>query len=703
MTNVQDDMWIPPDNQSTGTGLPQQRAILALHHFYKLLDTDQLCASLVRLVVHETGYQRALLLLLDTEDETLKVVSSYERDRGQQLAVRGSRILWQPVEDAIQRRWMTGEPLLIQREDRPDENTLHWLLVALNATVCFSLPLVSDHRFLGVLLAYERASAPAADDEMFLSLLSAGMAGALDNAQRYSQIMRESTARLQQLTILNQIDRELNDNIQLDHVFDMTLDWAIRYTNAQAASLALYNEATGELQTVADIGYALPRKTLETVRNEAGQTTAHRVARSGRTEVVPDVVQDKDYVALSANIRSQLIAPITREDRVIAVITIESKKLNPFTEDHVAFVEKLSARAGVAIDNARLFSETARARAKLERVLQKTADIVIVINLDGTLEVINTSALAAFGLDTNANYSGQAFDNVFTQLPLVRLYQQAISSGEATIGEVLLPSDRTFYANIAPCPHVGWIIVMHDITPLKRTDRLKNELIAAVSHDLKQPLGIMHGFAELLMINAGANEQVQSIVPHIQRAINNMKQLIDDQLDLARLEAGVHLQLERIFIRPLISDCIENLTSEANAKNIHVDVLTGEGVTSLYADRHYLYRVFINVIGNAIKYTPNGGYVHIAAELVGSNMRITVEDNGLGISPEDQAQVFDRFYRVRRPENEGIDGTGLGLAIVRRLVELHHGQISLVSELGKGTTFAITLPMDMPASLQSQP
>jgi two-component system phosphate regulon sensor histidine kinase PhoR len=699
MTNVEDDMRTPHDNRSTLAGLPQQRAILALHHFYKLLDLDQLCAALVRLVVQETGYTRALLLMLDTEDETLSVASTYERDRGQNNAMRGSRILWTPAQDVIQRRWMTGEMLLIKREERPDENTLHWLLVALATESCFSIPLISDNQFLGVLLAYEQRAAVSDDDEAFLSLLSAGMAGALDNAQRYSNIMRESTARLQQLTILNQIDRELNDNIQLPHVFDMTLDWAMRYTNAQAASLALYDELTGELQTVADLGYALPHKTLETVRQEAGQTTAHRVARAGRTDVVPDVAQDKDYIALSASIRSQLIAPITREDRVIAVITIESKKLNAFTEDHVAFVEKLSARAGVAIDNARLFSETARARAKLERILQKTADVVIVIDESGALEMMNTSALAAFGLDTSASYGGQAFEDIFTQDALIRLYAQAIDAGEATIGEVQLPSDRTFYANIAPCPHVGWIIVMHDITPLKRTDRLKNELIAAVSHDLKQPLGIMHGFAELLMINAGSNEHVQSIVPHIQRAINNMKQLIDDQLDLARLESGVQLHLERIYIRPMITDCIENLTTAAQAKNLHVEYLSGDSVISLYADRHYLYRILINIIGNAIKYTPNGGYVHIYSEDVGANIRITVEDNGLGITPEDQAQVFDRFYRVRRPENEGIDGTGLGLAIVKRLVELHHGQINLVSELGKGTTFAITLPMDVTMSL----
>src|SRR5690606_21680831 len=112
----------------------------------------------------------------------------------------------------------------------------------------------------------------------------------------------------------------------------------------------------------------------------------------------------------------------------------------------------------------------------------------------------------------------------------------------------------------------------------------------------------------------------------------------------------------------------------------------------LFGDRNLVYRIFLNVIGNAVKYTPQVGQVDVSVDSPGDRVRVLVMDNGYGISPEDQTRIFDRFYRVRRPEHDGVDGTGLGLAIVKRLVDLHYGQIGLESTPGEGATFTITLP-----------
>ncbi len=704
MKPLQHDTSLPPGPSDGAPPTDESRTVRAISRLYQTLDLVALLTTVVQLAV-ETSYQRALLVIYDHDDQTLKL-SAYRDTTVSDVSpasLMDTRVAWQPLEDSVQRQWRAGQAMRISRADCARDSQTYWLLLALDSADCFSAPLLVDNRFYGVLLADRpRPGASLAADDEFLLQIAPAVAGALRNAWQHSKTVQESAARLRQLYILRQIDRELSDNIKLEHVFDMTIDWGLRYTNAQAASLAFYNESTGELRYVADIGYEQSAEHIAAIRGQAGLTTAHRVARSGRTEVIPDVSMDKDYMRLSPAMRSQLVSPITREDRVIAVISIESKKLNHFTDDHSEFVEKLNARAGVAIDNARLFSEMARERSKLARILSKTADVVIVVDDIGAIELVNASALAAFDLDAAQTYARQRLEDVFDHPDLLELYTRATGTGETVIGEVNLPLERTFYASVAPCPTIGWIIVMHDITPLKKTERLKNEIIAAVSHDLKQPLGIMHGFAELLTMTAGDNEQVTAIVPQIQRAIANMKQLIDDQLDLARLESGVQLMVEPVYLRALLGDCIESMQRAANEKSLTITLTAPESLPPVCGDTHYLYRVFVNLIVNAVKYTPEHGQVAVSIEPAGDGVRVSIRDNGIGISPEDQSQIFDRFYRVRRPETEGIDGTGIGLAIVKRLVELHHGQIGLESQLGVGSTFSVTLPIyDNPDPLTS--
>lgn len=665
--------------------------------FMRILPLDELLPLLLKTLVDNTGFGRVVLLLHDADERALVVTARHERAPSNASEFpQHARFAWSPESDDLHVRWQAGQTVWLSRLEEAVVPLAGVLLEVLAIDTCDSVPLVVDGHLLGVLLIDSSAASNSAAerDSMLLQALAPAMATAIANAQQYSQTLAESTIRLRQLTMLRQIDRELNDNIQLDHTYAITLDWALRYTNAHAASLALFNDAAGELRYVADVGYALLPQDVSAMRAAAGMTPMHRVAQSGQAEVIPDVSADKDYLALSSVTRSQLIAPITREDRVIAVISIESKKLNFFNDDHVDFIEKLGARAGVAIDNARLFWETSRERSKLERILSSTADIIIVVGLDDTIEIMNASAIVAFGLDPTRSYSGLPMHEVLKHTALPALYREAVRSGEVAVGEVRIADDRTFYANLGPCPAIGWIIVMHDISPLKKTDRLKSEIISAVSHDLKQPLGVMHGFTELLMLNADDIEQVKAIIPQIQRAIISMRQLIDDQLDLARLESGVQLKLEPAYLRVILTDTIDSVRRMAEEKALTVHLHMPDDMLMVTGDSNLMYRIFLNVIGNAVKYTPQFGQVDVTAEAVGGRVRVTVSDNGYGISPEDQSRIFDRFFRVRRPEYDHVDGTGLGLAIVKRLVELHQGQIGVQSAPGEGATFTISLPIE---------
>jgi signal transduction histidine kinase len=386
--------------------------------------------------------------------------------------------------------------------------------------------------------------------------------------------------------------------------------------------------------------------------------------------------------------------PVMREDRVIAVITVESRRLNAFTDEHVSFVAKLATRAGVAIDNARLYSESVREREKLSHIVGEIADIVIVIGNDDRVVLINQSGLAALHLyGGEGSFVGQAFTDALATTPLLHLIEQAKLVGQMTVAEVELNDRRTYYTEFSPQPEIGWIMVMHDITPLKETDELKRELVATVSHDLKQPLSVMNGYLELLQMSQRLDTRGDNFARMIGRSIEHMRHLIDDVLDLAKIESGIELELQPVTVDSLLYDCIENLKPLAESKSMQLDLETSPALPRIAGDPNRLQQIFNNLVGNAVKYTPSSGKVRVSIEHLDRNLRVTVKDNGIGISPEDQARIFDRFYRVRRPETENIEGTGLGLAIVKKLIEAHKGHIGLESSLGEGTTFYVTLPI----------
>src|SRR5690606_9230182 len=167
---------------------------------------------------------------------------------------------------------------------------------------------------------------------------------------------------------------------------------------------------------------------------------------------------------------------------------------------------------------------------------------------------------------------------------------------------------------------------------------------------------------------------------------------IDDLLDLAKIESGIRLDLQPVDVKELVDECIEALQPAIMSKAMQVSTQITDDIPPLLADRARLQQILLNLISNAVKYTQPEGRVQVLAEPRDTTIRIIIQDNGMGISPEDQAHIFERFYRVRRPETDSIEGTGLGLAIVKSLVEAHRGKIGLESRLGEGTTFFVTLP-----------
>ncbi|NJO83597.1 MAG: GAF domain-containing protein [Blastochloris sp.] len=653
-----------------------------------LLDLKTLRRELPTALRSLTGSDRVTLLLVDAENARLEVAAL--TDATPIDALPGVSLF---LSDPLTAPLKEGASVSVCEQVTP-ESVFFSLMTNLSLTTFIAVPLRHGDELVGVVLADNR-TAPISDSmRATLEAVAPSAAIVLKNAIQHSRIVSELDAKMYELSIMRQIDRELSDTIELSHVFALTLDWAIRYTGGLAASLAVFDDVTDELRFVDDLGYSVSAQQLALVRAANGSGIAYRAARSGRTEVVPDVSVDHDYVELMATMRSHMSVPVKREERVIAVLTVESRKLNAFTDEHVDFIEKLAARAGVAIDNARLYAESQRERDKLAHILRDIVDVVVVVGNDDRIVMVNKSALAAMRLPERIDYTGQSSAAIFEETPLIDVFNRAKTSERVMVEQVQLPDGRTYYVNIAPRPAIGWIIVMHDITPLKETDELKSQLIGNVSHDLKQPLSVINGYIELLQMTQPLTEKSQGFVGMMQRQVTNMRLLINDLLDSARIEAGMlKLDIAPLQIGKVIGDCVQDLLPIVEGKAMRMDVNVPANLPTLHGDFQRLKQIFNNLISNAIKYTPPEGRIQIAAEATNDSIRIAVIDNGIGISPEDQARIFERFYRVRHAETETIEGTGLGLALVKKLVEAHGGQLGLESALGEGSTFTVTLPL----------
>lgn len=672
-----------------------QEASLTLGGILKLRD---LAVDIVSFIGDKITSEHVILYIRDLDDISFKYERSFPK-----LAIEHEAKLKQVYlnsynaqNDPIVGKWLNGEVVKIDKQTLGDSQ-VNRILESLNVETLSGVPLLKSDKLMGILLIKSGQDKPLSDENMgLLNILSPHLATFLANAYTYESKVKQLEDGMHEVKILQQIDEELNATIQLPRVFRMIMDWALRFTNANAAALAIYNEEADTMRVMEHYGFELDNPQLDQLQQEHHGGVTHRVARNGQAEVVPDVSVDTDYRNVKHNTRSQLSVPIMREEQVIAVVSLESTRVNGFTNEHLEFVIKLAQRAGVAVDNARLFTATEMERQKLELILSNIKDIVILISNDSRILLINQSALAGLNLSQSTDeYFDRRFNEIIDHKELLEFYQDAVETGQGLMDEIVLPNGRTYHTQLSLLESIGWVLVMQDITYFKETDKLKSELLATASHDLKQPISVMRGYLDLLEMTNTFDERSQRFISSLNKAIHNMQTLIDELLDLARIESGLELEIEEVDLHHILLECIENNTQKAQEKSMTILTDIPENFPTIQGDTFRIGQIFNNLISNAIKYTPPEGEVRIYAQKQGKVVRVSVQDTGLGISPEDRAQIFDRFYRVRRPETDSIEGTGLGLAIVKSLIEAHQGEIDLISQLNKGSTFHVTLPLEL--------
>lgn len=252
-----------------------------------------------------------------------------------------------------------------------------------------------------------------------------------------------------------------------------------------------------------------------------------------------------------------------------------------------------------------------------------------------------------------------------------------------------------FARRLPGSPPPGAVIVLDDVTELRRLENLRRDFVANVSHELKTPLSSIKAYAETLLNGAIHDRQCNvGFVRQIVEQADRLHTLILDMLSLARIESGQEsFKIEAVPMHQAIESCEAKYSPAAAAKRIRLEIQPGDLAVRVLADDEGLREILNNLVDNAIKYTPDGGHVTIRWKAEDSTVLIEVEDTGIGISPRDQTRIFERFYRVDKARSRELGGTGLGLSIVKHLAQAFGGSVTVLSEVGRGSIFTVRLPV----------
>ena len=340
-------------------------------------------------------------------------------------------------------------------------------------------------------------------------------------------------------------------------------------------------------------------------------------------------------------------------------------------------------------------------------ILGSMVEGVAVVNASERLLFANPAFAEILGLDVPPQ-SGSALVEIVRQTELLEAVRRVLKGEPRVETEIVTGTLRQRFfavtvASVSAAETSGAVIVLHDITELRKLERVRRDFVANVSHELKTPLTAIQGFAETLL--AGAIDDPKNRVRFLEIILDHSRRLArltDDLLKLSKMDADrLELEIHRVGVSQFVGSCVDTAQRPAAEKDLRLSVNLQEPLPDIAADRQRLAEVLQNLLDNAIQYTSPGGQIMLSASAGATEVKFTVSDTGIGIPQADQPRIFERFYRVDAARSREVGGTGLGLAIAKHLVEAHGGRIWVESEVGQGSQFYFTVPifdLDRPSS-----
>ena len=405
------------------------------------------------------------------------------------------------------------------------------------------------------------------------------------------------------------------------------------------------------------------------------------------------VTQPMLAVLAAALILSAILAKhISR--RVVAPLN-ELDLEHPLDDSNAAYEELAPVLGRINRQRSQINSQLRELRRRTDEFAQVTGSMregLVLLNEQGYILSMNPAARNIFAVEGDC--AGKDFLTVDRSCNMSAAVRSAMESGHGRLHE--RHGGRIYQVDVSRIDSdgaaIGTVILVFDVTEQESAEQMRREFTANVSHELKTPLQGIIGSAELLENGMVKPEDMPRFVGHIRAEAQRLVTLIGDIIRLSELDEGGELSTETVDLLPLAQEAAENLRAAAEVKNVSI-IVSGENAPVIGV-RRLLYEIAYNLCDNAIKYNADGGSVDVRVGAEGGSACLTVRDTGIGIPPEHQSRIFERFYRVDKSHSKASGGTGLGLSIVKHAVAYHHGTIALKSEVGKGTEITVRFPQE---------
>ncbi len=395
---------------------------------------------------------------------------------------------------------------------------------------------------------------------------------------------------------------------------------------------------------------------------------------------------------VSKSVRKPIKSLIESAEKIADGGEVEIKQISNGKTEIDELVNAFSLMTGKLKQN---LNELANQKKQIETILLHMTDGIIAFDMDGNIIHINPAAISLL----NINKTEHSFNEIFAKFDInlekiVYLENWTSSEQRINIGEK--------YVNLLFAPFqdendkpAGVIVVIQDITEHVKLDNMRKEFVADVSHELKTPITSIMGYADTLLESEYDKEMQVKFLEVISSEARRMAKLVTDLLTLSKYDNKKITKEETEFdLGELTKKCIERLKFEIEKKNHQVECFVTANVPPVHADKYGIERVILNIISNAIKYTPENGTIKVYVGFVYSDAYIKVIDNGIGIPEKDLSRIFERFYRVDKARTREMGGTGLGLPIAKEILTQNNGSIDIKSEFGKGTEVVIRVPVN---------
>ena len=710
------------------------------------LDPEQIYVAVHRAVQRLMPVESFVISLLDEATNEIEGVYLVDEDRRSPV----TRI---PRDRGLSGRVIsTGQPLLLHGAESVESMPSVVYGKPDTPLSILAVPMTLSGRTMGMLSAQSyQPNVYTEDDLQILSTLANQAAVAIQNGRLFNETERlarefemrviERTAQLQReqqnTETLLRILMEVSASLDLDRALNRTLALLNDAIGAEQGTIMLLNAEDNLLHFRAGYGYLSDKVSAEGrgFRLKIGEGLAGWVVERREPALVNDLRDDPRWVksgAMSSEHRSAIVMPLLVAEDVIGVLMVFHRKPAYFSAELLNLVKAIAGQVAVAINNAHLYElirdQAERLGSMLRReqedasrsqaILEAVADGVLVTSANNRISFLNRSAAEILDLEPG-QVIGQALD-VFGGLfgksagPWMETIRNWSDSpvgyepGDTFAEQLDLENGRVVLVHLAPVilqnDFLGTVSIFRDITHEVEVDRLKSEFVATVSHELRTPMTSIRGYVDVLLMGAAGavNENQAHFLNIIKNNTERLNILVNDLLDVSRIESGrVTLSPQALDLREIAEDVIGDVLRRSQEENkpMALSLEAPKKLPPVYGDIERVRQILGNLVDNAYHYTPENGTITVQIHPNGGKeVQVDVKDNGIGVPVEDQARVFERFYRGEHPLVLSTPGTGLGLSIVKQIVEMHKGRIWMKSSgvPGDGSTFSFTLPVYEP-------